>query len=396
MSKQRLPTDVEKPHPNPLSETTNLNNDESSKKPSDAAIFNSRVFAKLQRALAADPEVDLVSLLPFEYQSRLAARKIVDDKEDINAQNSKPLVEEEMPIRLPEGETRVIYPLSSQVKALLEIDEDNEHPTLLEPLARLVKKGEVLFCTQNARSKYVIKCSEDIVLKSATLDKTLTEYTTLLYLQEHRPGIPVPKPHGLIISGNYSYIFMSYVPGVTLDKAWPTLSHSNKLYIQQTLNDFSLDLRKIPHPAGSPLGGVAGEGCKDTRRHTKISEGIYTPEELWDFQYLNAKSTGRVYFEFLDRLTKPCLSKEIAFTHGDVRDENIILVEDGEGGYGVSGIIDWEMGGFYPADFECIKITKVFGRDADNDWFLYLPPCISPEIYPVRWLADRVWGPHVA
>ncbi|KAK6532473.1 hypothetical protein TWF281_006662 [Arthrobotrys megalospora] len=394
MSKQSLPIDLEesRPLPNPASKDVKLD-DESAKPPSDAAVFNKRIFAKLQYALAQDPEVDLLSLFPLNYQSRLAARKTTEHREQTDSQRKETLITKETPFRLPEGETRIIYPLSSQVKTLLDIGSDvNE--ALLKSLTRLIKNSEVLFCTQNAKSKYVVKCSEGIVVKSATLDNNLTEYTTLQYLQEHRSTIPAPRPHGLIVSGSYSYIFMSYIPGVTLDKVWPVLSHPNKLALQQSLNDIFLDLRRIPHPKGSPLGGVAGEGCKDTRRYTRISQPIYTPEEFWDFQYLGASASGKTYFEFLNRLTKPHRANEIVFSHGDVRDENII-VQDCDGKYVVGGLIDWEMSGFYPADFECTKLTNVFGSHENNDWFLYLPSCISPERYPIRWLADRVWDPHI-
>lgn len=43
------------------------------KNESPAARFNRLVFRKFQKALDNDPEVDLASLLPSEYSSRLSA-----------------------------------------------------------------------------------------------------------------------------------------------------------------------------------------------------------------------------------------------------------------------------------------------------------------------------------
>ena len=40
-----------------------------------AADFNNKVIKKLQKALAKDPEVDLQTLFPSEYSSRLEAKK---------------------------------------------------------------------------------------------------------------------------------------------------------------------------------------------------------------------------------------------------------------------------------------------------------------------------------
>ena len=41
----------------------------------EAAQFNRMVMRKLQKAIEADPEVDLASKLPTNYSSRLAHRK---------------------------------------------------------------------------------------------------------------------------------------------------------------------------------------------------------------------------------------------------------------------------------------------------------------------------------
>ena len=62
-----------------------------------------------------------------------------------------------------------------------------------------------------------------------------------------------------------------------------------------------------------------------------------------------------------------------------------------DGGYTVSGIVDWEMSGFYPEDFKSIKITNTLATNETSDWYLFLPACVSPERYPSRWLADFAW-----
>jgi hypothetical protein len=42
---------------------------------SEASRFNQMIMRKLQKALDADPEVDLASKIPSSYSSRLALRK---------------------------------------------------------------------------------------------------------------------------------------------------------------------------------------------------------------------------------------------------------------------------------------------------------------------------------
>ena len=83
------------------------------------------------------------------------------------------------------------------------------------------------------------------------------------------------------------------------------------------------------------------------------------------------------------------------FTHGDLSTSNIIVYVTDDGFYNVSGIIDWEMSGFYPEDFECTKVTNNLATYEMSGWYLFLPACVSPEKYPGRWLADFAWDKQV-
>lgn len=42
------------------------------------------------------------------------------------------------------------------------------------------------------------------------------------------------------------------------------------------------------------------------------------------------------------------------------------------------------MSSFYPEDFEGTKITNNVSPQVVNDWFLFLPPCVSPAMDPTR------------
>lgn len=45
---------------------------------SEAANFNATVLRKVQRALEEDPEIDISTVLPSNYSSRLASRKTAE------------------------------------------------------------------------------------------------------------------------------------------------------------------------------------------------------------------------------------------------------------------------------------------------------------------------------
>lgn len=190
---------------------------------------------------------------------------------------------------------------------------------------------------------------------------------------------------------------MDLLPPVNpLTKALPQLQLFQKEAISKKLDDIFSDLRQMQRPDEFALGGVAGEGCKDTRRSTRISKTpLYTSAELWNFQYSHAPVGSKTYLEFLRRLTSPFLAQKCVFTHGDLRPANILVQPDSHGNFEVTGIIDWEMSGFYPEDHECVKITNTLATNEIDDWFLHLRSCISPVKFPERWLSDFAWDKQV-
>jgi aminoglycoside phosphotransferase (APT) family kinase protein len=60
-------------------------------------------------------------------------------------------------------------------------------------------------------------------------------------------------------------------------------------------------------------------------------------------------------------------------THGDLQPGNIIVLQDSiSGAIKISGIIDWEMGGWYPEYWDIVKALNTHGSDDDSDWWLKL------------------------
>ncbi|KMP10247.1 hypothetical protein CIRG_09928 [Coccidioides immitis RMSCC 2394] len=192
----------------------------------------------------------------------------------------------------------------------------------------------------------VFRCDGDIVAKAIRNAVDYTEYTTLQYLEKHKPTIPAPRPLGLLRVNDVSLIFMSYIPERTLADVWPGLDVAQKRSVQEQLGQILTDLRSLPRLDGMPLGGVGGEGCKDI---------------------------------------------QCVFTHGDLRPDNITIKAcDKE--IQVTGLLDWEYSGFYPEYYESIKCTNGLSLPEDDDWCLFMPKCISPERYAWWWLLDNVRG----
>ena len=300
----------------------------------------------------------------------------------------------------PTNSISVVFPLSEKLQWLLGVQESElsvASASLWTKLCSLINTGELIWPRNEERGGVsVIKCSEDAVVKIVPNFEDYTEYTTLQYLRRHAPEIPVPTPLGVLMAAKTAYIFMSYIPGPTLDSVWSQLSNQQKVSITNGLNVILLKLRDLKMPEDALLGGVGGEGCKDTRRHTRISqEPIKSVSEFEDFIFSNPTFGSSVYIGLIRSMSQSH-APSICFTHADLRPANIVVKADQQGNYSISSILDWDMAGFYPDYWESVKATNTLSPQEEDDWYLHLPTCAAPTSYPLHWLVDRKWDVHVA
>ena len=235
------------------------------------------------------------------------------------------------------------------------------------------------------------RVSDSLAAKVTLEQHILAEYPTLEYLKRHLPAFPAPKLHGVIRIGLYGVLFTTFIPGLDLEKAWPRLDDAEKRSISSQLDTLLSELRLLPFPTDTPLGGVEKQGCKDGRRGIRTnSEPILSTNEFEDFIFAGSKSASAMYTQFLRDLM-PASPAKIVFTHGDIRPANIMVDKDEKGCWTVVAIIDWESSGFYPEYWECVKMTNNLTPRDQDDWYKFLPESVSPRRYPTQWLIDRIW-----
>ncbi|CAG7929923.1 unnamed protein product [Penicillium olsonii] len=294
----------------------------------------------------------------------------------------------------------IMYPLSAQASELLNqplaADDMSRTSTLASTLKDLCLKSDIIF-ELSIRKGAVLKCSQDLVIKTFPISRDFAEYHNLQYLAEKTSDLPIPKPRGLIILDSIVFMLMSYVPGTTLQKAWPSLSPDGKLSIQKQLEEILSRMREIRQDDGIELGDVQGEGVKDDRIMDMFSrKGITTARNFDKLQFSAKHCASPSYVKLLRSfLEQDCKTlRGSVFTHGDLKKSNIMAQEDPEnaGHFVITGIIDWEDSGFYPEYYEATRLSSGQSIDHDDDWYLYSPYCISPLRFPVRWLVDQLWG----
>ena len=200
----------------------------------------------------------------------------------------------------------VLFPLSESVKTVLSCDEQS--PSFADNLVRIAHEADFLWESRWPGLKMVLKCGSSIALKIMLNMDDTTEYTSLQYLREKKPTIPVPEPLGLVRLGDQFMMFMSLVHGQNLEKAWPQLGETMKRSVQCQLDNIFTDLRSLPYPREKPFGGVGWEGCKDLRRQTRRSEvAIWTVRQFDDWQFSNP------HLHSGDQATCPTASAECGF-----------------------------------------------------------------------------------
>jgi hypothetical protein len=208
----------------------------------------------------------------------------------------------------------VVSDLSDDLREVLGDFQD-----LSEAIIQLLADSDVLYTSPFAACCMVFRVSEGIAVKVTVDEYIQTEYRTLAYLQEHLPNFPAPKLHGVIRLGRCGLLFSSLIPGTDLDKAWPQLADADKRAISAELDSLLADLRSLPHSPGTPLGGVGGQGCKDTRRFIRTSsEPIMDVKQFEDFIFSGSKVASPLYIRFLRDLI-PTPPAKVVFTHGDIR-----------------------------------------------------------------------------
>lgn len=364
-----------------------------------AGQINLRTLHELESMLRNEPEMNMLSRFPKNYNRRItmATGPKAPEKEP------SPIPEEDFRTRLDLAETAtVVFPLSEKVAALLaqytagslNNDTSDSEKELAGSLKRLLWDSPKLW--QSRIRGVVVKCNEDIVAKVIWGNEDYTEHTSMQFLAERAPDVPAPRAHGFIKLGPFRVIFMSYIPGTTLAEVWPSLSQENKLSIQQQLDDIFRRLRCLRQDDGKTLGGVCGEGAKDyPAYHSALFRDVTTATEFSDLQFSAQHHGSNTYVALLRSLLAQDYGS--VFSHGDLRRANIIVKRDpsDNGHYIVAGIIDWEDSGFYPAYYECTTMTSCLSLVDDDDWFLYLPPSISPASFPVRFLVHRLWSIHL-
>ena len=223
----------------------------------------------------------------------------------------------------------------------------------------------------------------DIVVKRVRKD--LVALQEPANLQHIRILTTIPVPHVIRVHTHLqaAYVFMSHIPGVTLEEVWQTMSSHVKQRVTTQLRTMMTHLRSVSPPSPCYFGSIESHICLDARLITRVTvgtKGFITSEEEFNkliMTDLKTRFNDEYYFMLLSMARK---DHKIVLTHADFHPRNI-MIEDGN----VTGIIDWSYAGWYPEHWEYVKALMSVGSIVD--WWRYLPNIM--ESYYSEWAIDH-------
>jgi aminoglycoside phosphotransferase len=265
----------------------------------------------------------------------------------------------------------IIESLSSEVYTLLGLTPGSNPPNFIQLILERAVAGEKIW---ELAGRAVLDIGEGLVMKIGD-DLDHDEVGAMKFLAERAPSLPAPRCMGLVTIGKKSLLFMTKIPGDTLERRWPTLDPESKVDIQRSLNEAISTLRDIEKPEGQPFGSSSGR-CRDTRTSDRYTESPVNDEAAFN-EFLLSSPQSRISSSYRNWIASMLRTDHrIVFTHGDLHPRNILVADSPDGGVCVSGIVDWEASGFYPEYWEHLKALNTRDTRDESDWWTHLPSSV--------------------
>ncbi|KAJ3499534.1 hypothetical protein NLG97_g243 [Lecanicillium saksenae] len=366
-------------------------------------LANKFILSHIQDKLTDDPasnHSDFLHQRAEAYDQLISSLSQVDAAKFLTEQRPQP-VEPDPESRwlLLKQSAEVLHPLDASVMRIaLGTARRNDHrqsATLTEDavagLNMAMQQGQVLWKLHSTR--VIALSSSEVVKISISLE--MDEISNLQYLNSLSLDIPVPRHLGTLKSGERTYLFMSRAPGQTLEELWPTLATLHKSSVQEQLAKMLSSLRSIPPPSTGQecglhrIGSFVAGTCRDVRRISRYCETpIYTETAFNEFLCRHQGRTRTGWIKMIQSSMR--VDHKVVATHADLHPRNIMVAWEGDQGtkIKVTGLIDWQVSGWYPEYWEYVKaLSTITPRDPVADWCDYLPTS-AIGCWPVEFSLD--------
>ncbi|GLA59959.1 hypothetical protein AtubIFM54640_011383 [Aspergillus tubingensis] len=212
-----------------------------------------------------------------------------------------------------------------------------------------------------------------VILKDHGPNPPTTEIPNINFVQD-RTSIPVPT----IIESweekdKHTLTLMRRIPGEPLRKVWSELTPNEKETIAKQVAEYLQQLRHLQSDKIQGLGGrpvfsnfLFKKDSSSSSGEIEIPHGPFaSDDELWAEMErgLDERIPEAARVRLRQRMPA---AMPYTFTHGDLTIGNI-MVEGGK----LTGIIGWEMAGYFPVWWEYVA-TSVPDGEEDREWKMLL------------------------
>ena len=193
------------------------------------------------------------------------------------------------------------------------------------------------------------KVEDSNYVKYGTSHQVHREVEAMDFVRLHT-SIPIPSVFELHVNENdtnlTSWFSMSAIPGRPLIDAWPSMNEGARRATQIDLRNYLQELRAVPPPTPPYIGSCNGGPAYDHRLNNGYPCGPFASES--DFNDFLVAPVARCPRKELVSHYRRQLADDhgVVFTHADLCGEHI-FVESTTGR--ITGFIDWEMAGWWPA-----------------------------------------------
>ncbi|KAI5803875.1 kinase-like domain-containing protein [Geopyxis carbonaria] len=217
------------------------------------------------------------------------------------------------------------------------------------------------------------------ILKYGAPDEARLEAEAMDFIR-HNTSIPVPRlvDNWTDRTTNRGRLLIEFLPGVTLDTAWPQMSSGAQKTTQKELKAIFDELRALPQPEPVGwIGSVNGGGLIDHRlAGDRDPRGPFKNEkEFNDFLLFNVEKHTPPNVASQYRVPLDGYNHRVVFCHADICYKNILV--DPETGH-VTGVIDWAMAGWWPEYWEYRKAR--IGWRYQGWWVQLLNEVLEPFV----------------
>ncbi|KAG6809558.1 hypothetical protein H0H92_015816 [Tricholoma furcatifolium] len=199
---------------------------------------------------------------------------------------------------------------------------------------------------------------------------TIAEGQTLWALAKFCPTVRAPTVYGWCQDGNETFIYLSYIDGVSLDSRLDALSDTELKAIVLQVAPMITSIRRLRQPPqttliGSPAGGPVLDQIWWGPFSVLLPNGpVCSVKEFNDALFATADGLPMFPDHEFFRNFRASFSdtSSIRFTHTDLSPMNIIVSPTTTE---VMGIIDWQESGWYPEYWEYVKAKQ----NSPEGWF---------------------------